>query len=103
MLTRKENNWITGIYFGFWFVVVAFVVFVIYGVFYNPLALFTVILVIAALVGAIYGLYRFNNRMLDKQESVAKTESTESTEPTVASVAVDKSTTTDTSEETTDK
>lgn len=100
MLTRKENNWITGIYFGFWFVAIAFVCFVIYGVFYNPMALFTVILVVAALVAAIYGLYRFNNRMLDKRESAAKNESTESTG---TSVNTDKSASTDRGEETADK
>ena len=97
MLTRKENNWITGMYFGFWFVVIVFVAVVIYGVFYNPMALFTVILVLAALVSAIYGLYRFNNRMLDKRESAGTKESTDT------SVTVDKSTPPDTSEETADK
>lgn len=61
MLTRKENNWITGIYFGFWFVAIAAVGFVIYGVFYNPMALISVVLVLGAIVAAIYGLYRFNN------------------------------------------
>ena len=100
MLTRTENTWITGIYFGFWFVVIALAAFIIYGVFYNPLALFKVILVIAAIVAALYGLFRFNNRKWDKLESAAKTESTESTD---TSVTVDQSTTTDTSEETADK
>ncbi len=97
MLTRKENNWITGIYFGFWFVAIALAAFIIYGVFYNPMVLFTVILVVAALVAAIYGLYRFNNRMLDKQESAVKNASPDT------SVTADKSAPTDTSEETADK